>query len=115
MFGAWDGDQLVGMAGLGTQTREKIRHKATLFGMFVQESHRKLGFGGQLVDAVLIEAISRSHLQSVQLTVTHGNTAKALYEKHGFVEFGVEPFAVNVAGTYMAKHHLWVQLKRGPI
>lgn len=110
VFGAWDGDALVGSAGLGVETREKLKHKATLFGMFVRESHRKLGIGGQLVNAVLNEAQCRHELRIVQLTVTHGNTAKSLYEKHGFVEYGFEPFAVAVEGAYIAKCHLWFLL-----
>ena len=45
VFGAWVGNQLVGIAGLSVETREKTRHKGTLFGMFVSEQHRRQGLG----------------------------------------------------------------------
>ena len=120
VFGAWVGNQLVGIAGLSVETREKTRHKGTLFGMFVSEQHRRQGLGDQLVNAVLAEARARSQLRIVQLTVTDGNTARSLYERHGFKEFGLEPYAVAVGtgavgtaagGTrYVAKRHMWCEL-----
>ena len=120
VFGALVGNQLEGIAGLSIETREKTRHKGTLFGMFVSEQHRRQGLGDQLVNAVLAEARARSQLRIVQLTVTDGNTARSLYERHGFKEFGLEPYAVAVGtgavgtaagGTrYVAKRHMWCEL-----
>ena len=108
VLGAFHDDQLAGVAGLSFEPREKARHKATLFGMYVPSSFRRLGFGHQLVQAVLAEAKLRSGVKIVQLTVTHGNRgAQALYEKCGFVEFGLEPFAVAVGEKFISKVHMW--------
>ena len=102
---------LAGVAGLAFETREKVRHKATLFGMFVPERFRHAGIGRTLVDAVLAEARVRPGVRRVLLTVTEGNrAAQALYERGGFVAFGVEPRAVAVGNGFAAKVHMGCDL-----
>jgi ribosomal protein S18 acetylase RimI-like enzyme len=111
VFGSFVDDTLAGVAGLSFEHREKARHKASLFGMYVQSSCRDRGLGGQLVDEVLTCARSRADVLLVQLTVTEGNrAAQALYERKGFVQFGLEPFAVAVGGGFVAKVHMWCRL-----
>ena len=95
VFGAFDGAALVGAAGLQFEAREKARHKASLFGMYVSPSSRQGGVGRKLVQATLAQAASRQGVKIVQLTVTEGNAAaQTLYERCGFESFGVEPYAV---------------------
>lgn len=103
---------LVGVVGLSFEAREKARHKCTLFGMYVAEEHRRLGLGDALVLAALEQARLRPHLRLVQLTVTQGNdSAYALYARHGFVEFGLEPMAVAVGEGFVNKCHMWLDLR----
>lgn len=111
VLGSFVNGTLAGVAGLSFEHREKTRHKATLFGMYVQTSCRSKGLGGQLVDQVLARARSRSGVRLIQLTVTDGNrAAQALYEKKGFVPFGLEPYAVAVGTGFVAKVHMWCRL-----
>ena len=111
VLGAFEGERLVGAAGVSFETREKARHKATLFGMYVPEEHRHKGIGHGLVVAALAHAGQRSGVRLVQLTVTDGNLpAVALYERCGFVAFGLEPFAVAVGDGYVSKLHMWCDL-----
>lgn len=111
VLGAFAGERLAGAAGLLFETREKSRHKANLFGMYVAPSSRHAGFGRQLVQAALAQAAARDGVKLVQLTVTQGNAAaQALYERCGFASFGVEPFAVAVGGVYLGKIHMWRSL-----
>lgn len=111
VFGAWEAGALVGLAGLSFEPREKARHKATLFGMYVDAQYRSLGLGRQLVAAALDYARSRNGTQLVQLTVTEGNAAATgLYMSLGFVPFGTEPFAVRVGSAYVSKVHMWCPL-----
>lgn len=108
VFGAFCDGALVGAAGLSVEAREKARHKSTLFGMVVASAYRGHGLGLLLVQAVLDHAASQPQLRLVQLTVTQGNaSAQALYQRMGFVEFGVEPLAVAVGGGYVSKVHMW--------
>jgi len=112
VFGAFDDDRLAGAAGLSFESREKARHKAHLFGMYVPLSCRGRGFGRALVDAALAYARSRDHVRIVQLTVTQGNAAaESLYRRCGFVAFGIEPYAVAVGGDYVSKVHMWRDLR----
>ena len=111
VFGAFCDGALVGAVGLSFDSREKARHKALLFGMVVTTAQRRLGLGQQLVAAALDCARSRRGVLVVQLTVTQGNAqAQALYARNGFVEFGVEPYAVAVGPQFVSKVHMWLQL-----
>jgi ribosomal protein S18 acetylase RimI-like enzyme len=111
VFGAFHGGALVGAVGLSFDTREKARHKATLFGMVVATAQRRQGLGQQLVAAALTHARSRPGVQVVQLTATQGNAqAQGLYARNGFVEFGVEPYAVAVGPEFVSKVHMWCKL-----
>ncbi len=108
VFGAISTGAIVGVAGLSFQTRQKIRHKATLFGMYVPVARRGRSLGRQLVEYSLACASERSGVSVVQLTVTLGNqAAEVLYERCGFVRFGLEPNAVAVGDEFVAKIHMW--------
>lgn len=108
VMAAFHEGQLAGVAGLSFERREKVRHKATLFGMYVPAGFRQRGLGRRLVHAVLAVARERPGIKLVQLTVTQGNTsAQALYESCGFTTFGVEPFAVAVGTGFVSKVHMW--------
>jgi RimJ/RimL family protein N-acetyltransferase len=113
VIGAFARDTLVGVAGLAFESREKAKHKATLFGMYVPAAHRNRGLGRRLVIEALAKAKDRPATRLVQLTVTDGNAAaEALYASCGFVRFGVEPFAVAVEDRFVAKVHMWCDLER---
>lgn len=108
VLGAFDDGNLVGIVGLAFEPREKARHKATLFGMYVSAGFRHGGLGYQLVQAALAEARAHTGLQLIQLTVTAGNDAAfSLYQRCGFVQFGLEPLAVRVGEEYFDKIHMW--------
>ncbi|MGC1174807.1 N-acetyltransferase family protein [Polaromonas sp.] len=115
VVGAFRNGELAGVAGLLFESREKLRHKATLFGMYVPAQFRQHGLGRQLVEGVLACASARPGIRQVQLSVTHGNSAaQALYEKCGFVSFGVEPLAVAVGAGFVSKVHMWRNMGLSP-
>jgi ribosomal protein S18 acetylase RimI-like enzyme len=108
VLGAFDGANIAGVVGIEFETREKARHKAALFGMYVPPAFRQRGVGRALIDAALDFIRTRSGVRIVQLTVTEGNAAaRQLYERCGFMAFGVEPHAVMVGNGYVAKVHMW--------
>lgn len=113
VLGAFRDDRLVGAVGILFDTREEARHKSTLFGMYVPDEFRRTGIGQQLVVAAMEQARARGGIKVMQLTVTEGNkTAQSLYERCGFISFGVEPFAVAVGSGYVSKVHMWCDLTR---
>lgn len=108
VLGAFDGDRLTGVVGLAFETREKVRHKATLFGLYVAPADRGHGTGRRLVEAAVDCARARPGVRMLRLTVTEGNDgAEALYLGCGFIRFGREPMAVAVGGDFVTKLHLW--------
>ncbi|MBZ9782940.1 GNAT family N-acetyltransferase [Pseudomonas sp. REP124] len=111
VFGGFVDGRLAGIAGLAFEPREKARHKATLFGMYVSSGARQNGLGYQLVQAVLDEARRHQGLRLVKLTVTAGNQAAIdLYQRCGFIQFGLEPMAVRVGEEYFDKVHMWREI-----
>lgn len=111
VLGSFDGDDLMAVVGVSFESREKLRHKATLFGMYVTPQARQQGQGAALVQAALACARARPGIRLMQLTVTQGNqAAQALYERFGFVVFGLEPQAVAVADGFVSKTHMWCPL-----
>ncbi len=112
VLGAFEHDQLAGAAGIEFETRAKARHKATLFSMMVPEAARGRGIGQALVEAALALARARDGVLQVNLTVSEGNAAaQSLYERCGFVVFGVEPRAIAVGASFVAKIHMWRDLR----
>ena len=110
-FGVEVDGVLAATAALTFETRTKTRHKSTLVGMYVRESCRGLGLGDKLVEEVLAAARQRDGVRLVQLTVSDNNAAaKRLYQRHGFVPFGVEPFGIRGTEGYIAKCHMWCDL-----
>ncbi|MGH8351879.1 MAG: GNAT family N-acetyltransferase [Pseudomonas sp.] len=111
VFGAFEEGKLAGIVGLAFEPREKVRHKATLFGMYVSANVRQRGLGFHLVQAVLAEARSHQELRLIKLTVTAGNDAAfSLYQRCGFIQFGLEPMAVRVGEDYFDKIHMWREI-----
>ncbi len=111
VLGAFEGSVLAGVVGLTFDIREKANHKARLFGMFVAREFRGQGLGERLVRAILEQARNSPGTKLVQLTVTHGNMgAQTLYERCGFVSFGLEPYAVAVGPAFVSKVHMWCDL-----
>jgi len=101
MFGAFDGDELVGIVGVGRETALKVRHKAYVRAMYVAQSHRGRGLGRQLMEHALAFAATMEGVQRMTISVTAGNAeAVGLYESLGFVEFGREPDSMIVDGEF---------------
>lgn len=56
MLGAFDGDALVGIAGLQRESAEKLAHKADIHGVYVAPAARRHGAGRALMARLLDEA-----------------------------------------------------------
>jgi GNAT superfamily N-acetyltransferase len=105
-FGAFDGDDLVGVVCLRTQEGRKLRHSAELKALVVDPDRQARGIGALLVAHLIAHARSLGHIRQITLTVTDGNTrAERLYEAFGFKQFGLEPDAFLHEGRYCAKQH----------
>ncbi len=93
IVGAFENDILIGIGGITREAREKLRHKALLWGMFVVPEAAAQGVGKAIVEALFDQA--RGFVQSLHLTLLDGNArALALYERCGFTLYGREPASV---------------------
>lgn len=76
--------------------RAMLAHKGLLFRMYVSRGAAGQGVGQALIEAVLARASALSQIEQVNLTVVgHNHRARALYERTGFVVYGVEPKAIR--------------------
>jgi len=99
VVGAFDGPHLVGVAGFVVQPGPKHAHKGMLWGMYVRPRYRATGIGRVLVEAVIEHA--RCRVELLQLFVVSDNApARRLYQKLGFVEYGIERDATKYRGVY---------------
>jgi RimJ/RimL family protein N-acetyltransferase len=99
VFGAFRGEEIVGMAGFLRREGLKDAHKGYLWGMYVQPGARNAGVGRKLAEAVMDYA--RQNVEIVQLNVVSENgAARQLYARLGFVEYGIERKALKQNGRY---------------
>ena len=101
VWAAFDGDTPIGMAGCNRHLGTKKAHKATLWGMYVAPSARGQGVAEGLIQSILAHA-AEVGCEQVLLTCMRGNDrAVRLYERMGFVQYGVEPNALKAGeGRY---------------
>lgn len=107
IWGAFDGDELVGMLGLKRENMRKLSHKASLWGMVVAPAARNNGVARALLLQVLAVIQSVPEIIQVNLSVNATNVAAIkLYESEGFVVFGREPCALMVDGELHDELHM---------
>lgn len=86
IIGAFSASVLQGIAGLSMHKRRK----GMLWGLYVNPSFRGYGFGGQMIEGLLIKA-KKASIERVFLSVRSENShALTLYKKLGFIPCEVE-------------------------
>jgi RimJ/RimL family protein N-acetyltransferase len=106
LFGAFD-DHLVGSVGLIRSRHPKAAHKMHLWGMYVLPTHRRQGIAALLLTAAIDHARSTPGVEWVQLGVTSDAVdARRVYDRAGFVTWGVEPDALRYSGRVVAEEHM---------
>lgn len=97
LFGAFDGAALIGTAGVHVHAGAKLRHKAELWTVYVRPSYQRRGIGTSLVRTAIAHA--RTHVSVLQLALSSDNlAARALYDRLGFVQYGLERRALRIDG-----------------
>ncbi|MNK45393.1 ribosomal-protein-alanine N-acetyltransferase [compost metagenome] len=85
IFGAFDQEQLIGIAGLRREPIAVVHDKASLWNVYVAPQARGCGAGRQLVQAAIAHACSVPELARVRLAVAQDNDAAlTLYLDCGF-------------------------------
>jgi ribosomal protein S18 acetylase RimI-like enzyme len=99
VFGAFRGEEIVGMAGFWGREGAKDAHKGYLWGMYVRSDARNAGVGRKLAEAVI--GYAREYVEILQLDVVSENdAARRLYASLGFVAYGIERRALKQGDRY---------------
>jgi len=100
-------NSLVGALGLFRDPHQKSAHKAHLWGMYVQPTHRGQGLGSELLEATLRHARSLPGISWLHLSVTAAAPeAQHLYESAGFRAWGSEPHSLLHGGQSVPEIHM---------
>lgn len=113
IYGAFDGERLVGMGGVLREPRVKSRHLAIIWGMYVAPPARGRGAGRLLLDALVAHARTWPGVVMVELSVTEAAPeALSLYRAAGFRAWGTEPRSLHWQGCYVDQTFLTLDLDR---
>ncbi|MGF7013625.1 N-acetyltransferase family protein [Ornithinibacillus bavariensis] len=113
-FGAFQENKMIGMVTLFPETKEKLKHKASIFAMYVKPAYRGQGIGKLLLEAALKQAYELGGLSKINLSVVSNNhEAKGLYQRYGFKTFGLEEKALMVNHAFYDEEYmsLWLSNK----
>ena len=102
VLGAFNNEnKIIGVVGLSRGRRIKLRHKATIWGMYVSAEYRKNGIGRLLMSEILKIAKSMEGLEQLNLSVISNNTkARNLYISMEFEIYATEKNAIKLDGKY---------------
>lgn len=106
-FGAFIGGELIGSAAVAWPSKfPSSRHKTTLWGVFVAPECRGMGVGRKVVAQAVSHAFENG-VRRINLQVYVPNAeAIALYLSMGFMEYGREPEAICLDGTFYDGVHM---------
>jgi GNAT superfamily N-acetyltransferase len=111
-LGAFERDDLVGIATFIREKGRKERHKGRIYGVYVTASQRRKGVGHNLIAALLKKAREVPSLEQILLAVgAHQEGARRLYRQFGFEAYGTEPRALKVGSEYIDEEHMILQLR----
>lgn len=100
-------NKMIGVIGLHRERRIKLRHKATIWGMYVSKEYRKKRFGKLLLFEVLNIAKSMEGLEQLNLCVVSSNIkAKNLYESMNFETYAIEKNAIKFDNKYFDEEYM---------
>lgn len=103
--------ELVSSCVLLREAAQKRAHIAMLLAVYTTASARGQGLSSRVIAAALDHARTWSGVSVVQLAVSEGSpAARRVYERLGFVAWGVEPDALRVDGRSYSETHMALRL-----
>lgn len=100
-FGAFENGSLIGVVTLFPDGKRKMKHRASIFAMYVAAQARGKGVGKRLVEIAIEQARELGRIEQIHLqVVTSNESAKRLYSSLGFEVYGLEKRALRIGDTY---------------
>ena len=110
VVGAFDGGELVGMAGFYRDGHLKRRHIGHVWGVFVAPSARGKGVGRALLTELTETAKAMEGLRCLRLMVSvTQEEARHLYERVGFRVFATEPTSLKIGERFVGEYHMTLE------
>ncbi len=104
-FGAFQGEQLIGIIRLSRYSAPNEKHRAYIAGLYVRPPFRRHGCGRALVREALSRAANAAGIRRVNLTVvTQQEAAIRLYQSFGFRIYGTEQETFSSVGEFYDEH-----------
>lgn len=106
-FGAFENGELIGSVTLVIEKKIKLKHRATIFAMYVSPEHRSLGIGHALMAEAINKAKELDEIEQIYLSVVSTNHhARKLYTKLGFEKIGDEKRSLKISNEYFDQVHM---------
>jgi ribosomal protein S18 acetylase RimI-like enzyme len=103
--GAFSQGILIGISGFIQQKRIKATHRGDLVQVYVDPSFSGRGIGSRLIELTIVKAFDNIFIDQVLLSVVRSNDhAIKLYQKFGFVQYGV------IENYFKGANHSWSQV-----
>jgi len=95
VFGAWEGNRLIGIAAEVPCTTMKRRHCGQLRNLYVRREYRRNGVARRLIQEVL--AYCSRGVERLEAEIpAQCETAVQLFEEHGFRLYGLSPNGIRI-------------------
>lgn len=112
VFGAFAGDDLIGIAGMFRGEGEARCHRGTLWTVYVAPEHRGTVVAERIIGAVIDHA--RRHVDALVGLVSMENPrARAFYRRLGFEVSGVERMVLKIEGRHIDEEILFMDFTQG--
>ena len=111
LVGAFEGGQMVGLAGFVRPDGRKEHHKGYIWGVYVTTGARGKGVAKAMLTTIMDRVRGYPGLEQVSLSVSvPQEAARRLYGALGFEVYGYEKRALKVGETYVDEEHmvLWL-------
>jgi ribosomal protein S18 acetylase RimI-like enzyme len=107
VFGAFVGGELAATAAVSRTSRfSSAAHKMVMWGVFTAPSQRRQGLSRAVVEAAIAHAHANGARRINLLVYVPNEPALALYRSLGFVEYGTEPEAIALDGSFFDGVHM---------
>ncbi|NBI29650.1 GNAT family N-acetyltransferase [Chengkuizengella marina] len=107
-LGAFKSDEkLIGIVTLVKEKKNKLKHRANVYAMYVDSEYHGMGTGKSLMIEVIKRAKELDEVEQIYLSVNKDNeAAKKLYISLGFETFGIDKRALKIEDTYYDEEHM---------
>lgn len=101
ILGMFIENRLIGIAGFYRHNQLKVRHKGTIWSVFVHPDFQGQGLGRKLMQEIIAIIFSIGGMERILIGASSVNpTAINLYKSLGFEEYGYEPRCLIHDGNY---------------